>query len=529
MGIAPNRIPQDYWDTLEVNADDIELLYSRMLEEETPLTLDQLSSLLIEQRIKSEIENLTSLRSKKGLVYKPENAYATGDTVQFPALDWKRGVVVGSRAGTNPDLGEFSVIAVEFDDGMKGEFASELAEHDLNQAISADLNDPLLNPGEVESRYGDEIRGKLRHFLEESSDIVRISRHWFPKALLMDIGQGNLNLVEAILEVNGGGPMEAPDILAQLEIPTQSNPRLMAFSLDHAMQVDERFDDVGPSGQTLWYLNRLEPEDVRITPAWIRYVGAQEKDPAITQFLEQFEGTICDEFEDLESTPNGEDEITFPLIYPHLRSGTLPLSRQLFPFFPTAFESSRVQFTLVDQQSDRRYSGWVVRERQYVLGLKEWYAANDIFTGSLITIRKSDIPGEVIIDANRKRPSREWARTAVVGSDGGVVFAMLKHSLATAYSERMAIIIPDTNALDRVWDQGSRNRGPLTNTIRNVMRELAKLSPQGHVHAQELYAAVNIIRRCPPSTILHALIENKWASHLGDLYFRSAEGLEGDS
>jgi hypothetical protein len=56
-----------------------------------------------------------------------------------------------------------------------------------------------------------------------------------------------------------------------------------------------------------------------------------------------------------------------------------------------------------------------------------------------------------------------------------------------------------------------------------MMRELTKLSPQGHVHAQELYAAVNIIRRSPPGPILDILATREWAKHLGDLYFRLDE------
>jgi hypothetical protein len=59
-----------------------------------------------------------------------------------------------------------------------------------------------------------------------------------------------------------------------------------------------------------------------------------------------------------------------------------------------------------------------------------------------------------------------------------------------------------------------------------MMRELAKLSPQGHIHAQELYAAINVIRRCPPGPILNTLLENPWAVFLGDLYFRLDENAE---
>ncbi len=56
-----------------------------------------------------------------------------------------------------------------------------------------------------------------------------------------------------------------------------------------------------------------------------------------------------------------------------------------------------------------------------------------------------------------------------------------------------------------------------------VMRELSKSNPQGHVHAQELYAAVNLVRRTPPAPIFAALETNPKFVHVGDLHFRLDE------
>ncbi len=130
--------------------------------------------------------------------------------------------------------------------------------------------------------------------------------------------------------------------------------------------------------------------------------------------------------------------------------------------------------------------------------------------------------GRAIDDASEigGKPARDWVRTVVIGSDGGLVFALLKHALSTVFDERMAIVIPDIEAVDKIWDQTNRQRGTLAQTVKNMMFELGKLSPQGHVHAQELYAAVNVVRRSPPGPILSILLENDWAVHLGDLYFR---------
>jgi hypothetical protein len=43
------------------------------------------------------------------------------------------------------------------------------------------------------------------------------------------------------------------------------------------------------------------------------------------------------------------------------------------------------------------------------------------------------------------------------------------------------------------------------------------------VHAQELYSALNIIRRCPPGPLLAFLTSSSSYKHVGDLHYRLAE------
>ena len=103
---------------------------------------------------------------------------------------------------------------------------------------------------------------------------------------------------------------------------------------------------------------------------------------------------------------------------------------------------------------------------------------------------------------------------------GGIVFAMLKQIVTADFDERMAIAIPDEEALKQVWTRMQKERPAFEQTIVNSVRELAKLNPQSHVHASELYAAVNIVRRCPPGPILSLLASRSWFVHVGDLHFR---------
>jgi len=87
----------------------------------------------------------------------------------------------------------------------------------------------------------------------------------------------------------------------------------------------------------------------------------------------------------------------------------------------------------------------------------------------------------------------------------------------------MMITVPNLESLDEVWESGSQNRVPLETLVVHMLRDLAKLTPQGHVHATGLYAAVNTVRRCPPGPIFALLASRPWFVHLGDLYFRLDE------
>jgi hypothetical protein len=217
------------------------------------------------------------------------------------------------------------------------------------------------------------------------------------------------------------------------------------------------------------------------------------------------------------------DEAEIRLIYPHWRSGTLPLSTQVKHLFPTAYEAPRIRFMLVDGDTGESFPSWVVREKRYVYGLRNWYETRGLIPGSLIRVRRGKKPGEVILKTEHRRSNREWMRTVLVGSDGGIVFAMLKQYVASSFDDRMAIAIPDIEALDQVWARGSRDHQSLERVLMSMVRELSKLNPQGHVHASELYAAINIVRRVPPGPILVQLACQQGLVHLGDLHFRLAD------
>ena len=126
-----------------------------------------------------------------------------------------------------------------------------------------------------------------------------------------------------------------------------------------------------------------------------------------------------------------------------------------------------------------------------------------------------------------RRSSRDWIRTLLVGSDGGIVFAMLKQAVSVAYDERMGIAVRDPDAVDRCGSTCKKSEHPSSSVVVNTVRELAKLNPQSHVHASELYAAVNVLRRCPPGPILALLASRSWFVHVGDLHYRFEDSEHG--
>src|SRR3970282_1320608 len=226
------------------------------------------------------------------------------------------------------------------------------------------------------------------------------------------------------------------------------------------------------------------------------------------------------ELSPIEGKPAREEEVVVRLIFPHWRVGALPLSSRLSQLFPTAYEAPRIRFMLVDRNTGEQFPGWVVREKKYVFGLQEWYEKNGLMPGSLVRVRRGKRPGEVVVSVDAQRSRRDWIRTVLVGSDGGIVFAMLKQTVTAAYDERMAVAVPGVENLDSIWTRQHKERQPFERVIVNMVRELAKLNPQSHVHASELYATINIVRRCPPGPMLALLISRPWFTHVGDLHFR---------
>ena len=523
MVMAAIKVDDDYWDSFEVHDQDIEYLYNYLLETETPLTSDELLLVLLNERIHQEKISLEAKRSQGAQVYLPKGHFQQGEHLVLPSLDWKKGEVIQVRNGKNPDIGAFEVIKIKFENGEEREFASGLEHHPLN--ILPEEREELMDVDvqEVVQNFGEDLIERIEVGLKDHSDFVKVSGKWFPRALLVDVNIGYLNLAEAILDMAGGGPISTTKILEQIEVSSNVNSNLLEFSLNYALQEDQRFDEVGAAGEVMWFLRRLEPEAVLETPYHLRYQMAEENRSLLSAEMLQLEKQLNDELTPVQGKISSLDQVQLSLIYPHWREGTLPLSAQTRNLFPTAYEAPRIRVTIIDGETGDRFQAWVVRPKGYVYGLKEWYEKRGLIPGSIIIIQKGKKPGEVILKREVRRPGREWVRTVLVGSDGGIVFAMLKQNISAIFDERMTIAIPDVEGVDLAWERLHKERTPFEKVVVNTFRELTKLSPQGHVHASELYAAINVMRRCPPGPIFELLVSKPWFEHVGDLHFRYVE------
>lgn len=522
--IVPKLTEQgSYWsDDFKVTDDDLDHLFNIFLETETPLNLRDLTLRLIDYRLEAAGRFIEE-QVKRGELFQPKNDYEVGQTIVFPTRDYELGEVVAKREGSNSEYGEFSVIQVKFENGKTAEFASSLlTPHVLNEDEGSEPTEQpatKLSPDKVLRRFGRSIARKLRNRFEAEDDVVYLGGRWFLRSLLMDVNIAHLHLSEAVLDMYSGGPLNTEQILKEIGMEEEVNERLQVFSMDLAMQQDERFDEVGPAGQVLWFLRNLEPASVRTIPDQLVYQQVQQDTALLNAEMREMILEIDDELSPIEFEDTDEDEATITLTYPYRRTGTLPLTSTLQHLFPSAFETNLVITTLVDAESQEELPGWVVREQGYVFGLSEFYKKYMVPIGGFVTVRRHEDPSKLIVDFSTRRARTEWIRLAIP-DDKRLKFENHKRSIGAEYDDLMIFGVEDLAGLD---DVGRKNRStPLVNILKSLVPELVRLTPQNNVHMKTLYSAVNLIRRCPPEPIMTTLASHPEFEYVGGGYWRMA-------
>lgn len=511
-----------FWSgDFEITPADIDLLNSLFVDSEQPQALKELARVVVERRADEEEKAIQKRLLSGGNVYRPTQMYATGQRLVFSAEDYRSGEVVATRVGRNPDDGEFTVMTVKFEGNTQRDYACGIRGHALENAreLMIESDTPILPPEALVERYDDVILPQLEAALRASGEFVRLAGKWFPTGLLADVEAFHLNLAEARLDMDGGGPLSPEILVEDLDLPSNINKNLQVFSLNYALQEDERFDEVGPAGKVLWHLRRYEPDAVTNVPVWLQLQASDQPiDLELPEELAVLAAALDDEFgEDYGQGDPTVSEVEVLLTFPHARAGTLPLTARLAPMFPTAYAAPRIRFELVDHYTKEKVPGWVVRAGRYVWGLDAWYAKYKVQPGSLVYVRPGQKPGEVVIQIARQRPKREWVRTAT--ADGAELrLTTNQQAMEAVYEEESVAVVNQLEDLDALW-RVYRTK-PLDAVVRHVFNEQAKLNLQNRVHAKSLYTAVNLVRRCTPEMVFAALLRTPHYEHIGDAYWR---------
>lgn len=510
-----------------VTPEDVDLLLNLLIETETPMTTRDLAQALVRARLESETKALREQYSDARL-YDPAQSYQVGQKVIFPARNFAIAVVDAVRAGDNPDYGDFRVMNVRFDDDdAPHEFAMELSiPHKLNiepgSAADALPSAHDFTFEEVFEENGAQIIAALEKHLKANPSLAYVTRHWFPRDLLLEVDEGHLHLAEAVLDLAGGGPLHTREIIEQIGGLGGAPIELQVFSMNLALDSDPRFDEVGPAGEVLWYLRRMEPKELHETPPQLRYQPLEYDRNLLTADMRELERELDDELSDLPDPADRGEQGTVLLTYPHRRVGTLPLSRRVRGFFPTAQRAPRIHVTLVDGQDGEEFTGWVVHSERYVYGVANFYRKHKVPIGCLVTVRPHQQPGKVIIDINSYRPRTEYV-PIISARNEAVAFENVRRSIGADYDDLMILGVDDLAEVEGLAELFHRQRKPLAALLKQIIPALGRLTPQGTAHAKTIYSAVNVLRRCPPGPILAMLNANPDFENVGGHYWKLSE------
>lgn len=500
--------PTEWTGELALTDDDVAFLYEWLHQQGRPSATKDLALALIGQRL-AEQSKAVQARLSRGEAYQPKKSYSVGQTIVFPALDFAAGKVVGIRDGVNPAYPPFKVIQVQIEDESEvREFPAEL---DFPHKLNADIAQLLqgASPKQIYQEHKDALEAAITDKLArvEGLGFLQLDGHWFLRELLPEIHIGYLNLAEAMIELNNR-PVSSDEVLKELGLPAEIPREVQRFAVDVALRGDERFMNLGTAKEPTWYLRRLLPPEVLQTPIWLTYTPIAFDRKGISAVLHQVEGEIDDEASDLATGPAEKrkpgDKVSIVLIAPHRKAGTLPLTPRTRGFFP-AGPGAIVPVQLINGQNGEPMNGWVVPGQGYVFGLRDWYVRNEIPAGAIIWLQKTANPSEILVDFEPRRMRREWVRVARADA-GRLTFQMTKYPISCEYDETMLVAEEESPALNALWVAEQERGRPVLDILLELFPELAKLGPR--VHAKTVYAAFNLVRRCPPGPIFYEMSVN---------------------
>lgn len=513
-----------YWrDEFSIDESDHEYLYDTLGSAAEPMSLHDLALGIIERRCQLEDSRIRN-ELARGLIYDPKDQYKVGDAIVFPAFDFRLANVIASRAGENPEHGDFDVITVQFEDnGSEHLFAADLdSPHRLNREGDEIVigDDDLLTPEEIYNEVGDSLSARLEKHLKGNPDyFISAGPMWLTTDQMVQINVGHLNIAEAVIEMQGK-PVPITELLEQVEVDRDASESVRVFSLETALHNDERFVEVGQLGESAWFLRRMIPEAALQIPPQLRYVPVEYDRSALDVELLQTEWELNDEWTVgglAEEVPPQVPSVTLQLIYPHLSAGTLPLTAAARSIFPQG-TGVCTAVTLIDGRWGSRFQGWVHHEGRYVAGLDKWYKEHKLPVGAQITLERTNDPSEIVVDFKPQRMKRQWVR-AVRVEEGRLQFQMQRKQISCDYNDHLSLFVDDPAAVAELSALVLAENLSIEELVETIMPELTKLSPQGTTHVSTVYSAVNVLRRMPPGPIFAALSQLSGATDTGSGYW----------
>lgn len=526
-----NRLPSQHWSyRFSIDAEEIDNITNLLLEKETPLSSTQLAIEIIKRR-EAELRHQLEQQYKDTKLYQPCGQYAIGDRLTFSDMDYSTATVVDLRAGRSNNDNTFKVATVEFDGhyapgmNLRRDFATEhVGAHPLNDLDAGDhpriahcdysVEDILKDPNVT-------IIKQINVALEQNPDLVQLAGTWFVRDLMLEVDIGHLHLAEAVLDMNGGGPMPPGEILQQLGGLGDSPVSLQIFSLNFAMNQDDRFDEVGPAGQVLWHLRHLLPRMVRQVPKILQYLPESYDRSVLRNEMRQLEYDLDDEHSPITSSST-DDEISLTLIYPHRRVGTLPINSETRHIFPDA-RTPRIAITIVDALDKEEYPCWVVHEFRYVFGLSALYQKHHLPVGAYVYLNRTEDPSRFEIEFDNYRPRTEWIPLVESTDNDQIQFRNAKRAIGADFDEMIIVGVNNLPEVDKLGKDMQNRKVSLAKLLRNLISELSKHNPQKTVHGKVLYSNLNILRRCPPGPVFATLLSHPDFEYVGGNYWKLSD------
>ena len=120
------------------------------------------------------------------------------------------------------------------------------------------------------------------------------------------------------------------------------------------------------------------------------------------------------------------------------------------------------------------------------------------------------------------RSGKDWIRSLNLDDKNHFSFVTSQHKISTEFDERMAVYVENSPQLDTFWEANNRKESNVVRQIELVFRELSKDNPQGIIHFNEIYAAINMLRRVPSRLLYAILLKEESIQRIDQMYFKLA-------